>query len=128
MSHFSRIKTRLVAKEYLIKALRDLGFQPKEGNVKIRGYNGRQTDVEVMALTKNPGYDLGFRKTGDAYELVADWYGIKDINPETFLNQLQQRYAYHAVTSRMAEQGFEVVEEENLEDKSIHLTVRRAIF
>ncbi len=128
MSHFTKIKTKLIKKEHIVNALRDLGFQPKEGIVEIRGYNGIKTKVDVMAPTKNRGYDIGFKKDGETFELVADWYGIDDINSEKFLEQVQQRYAYHAVTSRMAEQGFEVVEEENEEDKTIHLTVRRAVF
>lgn len=128
MSHFTKIKTKLVKKEHIVNALRDLGFQPKEGSVEIRGYEGIKTKVDVMAPTKNRGYDIGFKKDGETFELVADWYGIDDINSEKFLEQVQQRYAYHAVTSRMAEQGFEVVEEENEEDNTIHLTVRRAVF
>lgn len=128
MSHFTKMKTRLVRKEYLTQALKDLGYQPKEGNLKIRGFGGQRTDVEVMIPTKNPEYDIGFRKAGEIYELVADWYGIKDINPKEFLNQLQQKYAYHTVLNRMQEQGFEVVEEENQEDNTIHLTVRRTVF
>lgn len=128
MSHFSRIKTRIVNKEHLIKALRDLGHDPKEGKVRIRGFGGQQTDVEVMIPTRNPGYDLGFGKKGETYELVADWYGIRDLQPETFLNQVQQRYAYHAVMDRMTEQGFEIAEEENYEDNTIRLVVRRTVF
>jgi len=128
MSHFTRIKTKLVKKEFLIEALKDLGHRPREGKVLIQGYGGQKTEVEVMIPTKNVGYDIGFRKKGEAYELVADWYGIKDIEPEGFLNQVQQKYAYYAVQSRMAEQGFEVVEEEDLEDGTVHLMVRRAVF
>ena len=128
MSHFTKIKTKLVNKEHLVQALRDLGFQPEEGQVEIRGYSGIKTKVDVMAPTSNPGYDIGFKKADKTFELVADWYGINDIDSEKFLNQVQQRYAYHAVTSRMAAQGFEVVEEENEEDKTIHLTVRRTVF
>ena len=58
-----------------------------------------------------PRYDLGFLKQGDTYDLVADWYGITDIQPESFLQQVQQKYAYHAVKERMTEQGFETFEE-----------------
>ncbi|WP_373500172.1 DUF1257 domain-containing protein [Desulfococcus sp.] len=128
MSHFTRMKTRIVKKEYLVKALSDLNFKVREGSVHIRGFGGQQTAVEVMAPTGNPGYDIGFLKTGDTYEMVADWYGIKDIQPQQLLNQVQQRYAYHAVMERMAQQGFEVVEEQSREDRTIHLTVRRAVF
>jgi len=128
MSHFTRMKTRLVVKEHLVQALRDLGHEPREGNVRVRGYSGQMTDVEVMIPTRNPVYDIGFRKAGETYEMVADWYGINDIVPDAFLNQVQQRYAYHAVLTRMREQGFEVAEEEDLQDRTIHLTVRRSVF
>ena len=128
MSHFTRIKTKLVVKEHLIQALKDLGHRPREGRVSIRGWRGQKRPVEVMIPTKNEGYDIGFQKSDGVYELVADWYGIRDIRPETFIDAVQQRYAYHAVVRRMAEQGFEVVEEARQEDNTIHLTVRRAVF
>jgi hypothetical protein len=128
MSHFTRMKTQLVKKGYLLKALHDLDHAFQEGKVRIRGYGGQSTEVEVKIPTKNPGYDLGFRKAGNTYELVADWYGIEDITPERFLKDVQQRYAYHAVLDRMGEQGFNVVEEEDEEDNTIHLTLRRAVF
>ncbi|MCD4812059.1 DUF1257 domain-containing protein [bacterium] len=128
MSHFTKMKTRLVVKKHIVEALQDLGYEPREGKVSIRGYDGQKTEVNLMIPTKNPIYDLGFRKAGDAFELVADWYGIEDVGPEKFLNKVQQKYAYHAVVDRMAEQGFEVVEEENRKDNTIHLTVRRTAF
>jgi hypothetical protein len=125
MSHFTRMKTKLVKREPLVQALRDMGYEPQEGKVRIRGYGGQETEVKVMIPTGNPGYDLGFRKEGDTYEMVADWYGIRNIQRDSFLDRLQQRYAYQAVTARMREQGFEIVEEE---DNTIRLTVRRAVF
>jgi hypothetical protein len=128
MSHFTRMQTRLMKKRHLLNALKKMGYQPKEGRVEIRGYDGQKTEVEVMIPSKNPGYDLGFRKSGKTYELVADWHGIKDIIPKTFLNQVQQQYALSAVAERMQAQGFDIVTQENLPDKSIHLTVRRNLF
>lgn len=128
MSHFTKIETRLIKKEHLVNALEDLGHDAKEGKVQIRGHNGQKTEVDVMIPTKTPRYDIGFKKEGDAYDIVADWWGIKDIKPEEFLKQVQQKYAYHAVRERMEEQGFEVVEEENEEDNTIHMTLRRAVY
>ena len=128
MSHFTKIKTRLIKKELLIKALLELGYNVNDGKVYIRGYNSQETEVDVMISTGNKGYDIGFKKEGDSYNLIADWYGIKDIQPETFLKQVQQKYAYHAVRERMEEQGFELIEEENEEDNTIHLTLRRAVY
>ncbi len=128
MSHFTKIKTRLINKELLIKALQDLGYNVNDGKVQIRGYEGQKTDVDIMIPTGNTGYDIGFRKEGDSYSLVADWWGIRDITSEDFLNRVQQKYAYNAVRERMEEQGFELIEEENEEDKTIHLTLRRAVY
>lgn len=126
MSHFTKIKTRLIKKEHLIKALQDLGHNVTDGKVQIRGYEGQKTDVDIMIPTGNEGYEIGFKKEGDSYNLVADWWGIENITPEDLLKQVQQKYAYHAVRERMEEQGFELIEEENEEDNTIHLTLRRA--
>lgn len=125
MSHFSRIKTKLVEREYLLKALADLGHACQEGKQEIRGYSGNRTPVDIKIATKSAGFDIGFQKTGDAFELVADWWGIKDINQQQFVQQLNQRYAYHATTAKLEEQGFSVTSEEKDNDGRIHLMLRR---
>lgn len=127
MSHFTRIKTRMVEKEYLKLALQDLGYAYQEGDLKIRGFSGQYTKVEIKVLTKNPDYDIGFRKIGDEYEMVADWWGIRDVNKEQFLQQLTQRYAYHATRAKLEEQGFSLVREEIQEGGRIHLVLRRMV-
>lgn len=127
MSHFTTMKTKLVNRKYLVAALKDLGFQPQEGPVRIRGYEGQETEVEVKVPTGNPEYDLGFRKVGETYELVADWYGITDIRAKSFMAQLLQRYAYHAVSAQVQARGFEIVEDESLQDHTLHLTLRRCV-
>jgi len=127
MSHFSRIKTSLVEKEYLVNALKDLGYQPEVGAVQVRGYGGNRTEVEVKIATGNTGYDIGFRKAGDSYEMVADWWGIHGISQEQLLQDLTQRYAYHASRAKLEQQGFELVTEETHEDGRIHLVLRRMV-
>ena len=127
MSHFTTIQTQVVVKEQLKKALDDLNLTYEEGEVEIRGYGGQRTRVEIRVPTRNPGYDLGFRKQGDVYELVADWWGIKDIQQEVFLNRLTQRYAYHVAKDRLEAQEFTIVEEEVQADQTIHITVRRMV-
>lgn len=125
MSHFTRIKTQMVEKEYLKRALQDLGLTWEEGSLKIRGYGGKRTDVEIKIATKSPGYDIGFRKAGESYELVADWWGIRDVKREDFLQQITQRYAYHAARAKLEEQGFALVSEEVHEGQRLHLVLRR---
>ena len=127
MSHFTTVKTQIVAKEPLKQALTDLGLSYEEGSVEIRGYGGNRTRVDLRVPTRNPGYDLGFRKQGDAYELVADWWGIKDLKQDTFLQRLTQRYAYHVVKEQLQTQDFTVVEEEVQADNTIHIVVRRMV-
>jgi hypothetical protein len=126
MSHFSRIKTQMVEKEYLLQALKDAGYSYEEGdNLKIRGYGGNQTQVEIKVPTKFLSYDIGFRKNGSAYECIADWWGVRGINHQKFMQQITQRYAYHATRAKLEAQGFSLVSEEVQEGNRIHLRLRR---
>lgn len=125
MSHFSRIKTQMVERDYLLKALQDLGYTCEEGNVEIRGFGGQRTRVDIRIPTSRRGYDIGLRKTADTYEMVADWWGIRGIDRVRFLQQLTQRYAYQAARAKLEEQGFALVSEEVEEKGQIHLVLRR---
>lgn len=127
MSHFTTIKTKLTVKQHLLEALNDLNFSYEEGNVEIRGYQGQKTKVEVRVPTKNPGYDIGFRNESGSYACVADWYGINDINSDTFIKNLTQRYAYNAVKTELESQDFTFVEEKVEQDNTIRLKVRRMV-
>ncbi|HZY87112.1 MAG TPA: DUF1257 domain-containing protein [Gemmataceae bacterium] len=123
MSHFSRIKTRMVERQHLLAALRDLGHTPEEGDVKARGFGIGKAKVEIKVPTKS-GYDIGFRHTEQGYEVVADWWGVKGTQQKDFLQKLQQRYAYHAARAKLEEQGFTLVSEEQ-EGGRIRLVLRR---
>ncbi len=129
MSHFTRIKTKMVEKEFLVGALKDLGYpyQESPGGREVKGYGGSRIQAEIIVSTANPGYDIGFEKKGDSYEIVADWYGIRNIKQQQFIERLTQRYAYQATRAKLEEQGFTLVEEENQQDGRIHLLVRRAV-
>lgn len=127
MSHFTRIKTKIVEKEFLLNALKDLGYPYEEGGNEVKGYGGRRTPADIRVKTANPGYDIGFYKNGDTYEIVADWFGLRGLNQQKFVEQLTQRYAYHTTRARLEEQGFALVEEQNQQDRRIHLLVRRMV-
>lgn len=125
MSHFTRLKTKIVEKEYLKQALIDLGYKYQEGNVQVNGYSGNRTNADLKIFTSNPNYDIGFQKQQDNYEIVADWWGIRDIQQAQFVQTLNQKYAYHAAKSKLEEQGFSLVSEEVEEGNQIHLVLRR---
>ncbi len=127
MSHFTSLRTRIVSKEHLEQALQELGFEYEEGEMEIRGYQGIRTMVEIRVPTGNPDYQIGFRRKGDAYELVADWYGIADVDREEFVSTVTQRYAYIVAKEQLEQQNFTVVEENVGADNTIHLTVRRMV-
>jgi len=75
--------------------------------------------------TGSHGYEIGFHKSGDSYEVVADWWGIRQIHRDEFLRQLSQRYAYQVARAKLEDQGFELVSEEVEQKGRIHLTLRR---
>jgi hypothetical protein len=131
MSHFTTIKTQFVDARHLKQALADVRDQFGLGEVRehttVRGFSGGTTPADLVCATRNQGYDIGFRKEGDTYNLVADWYGIRDIKQDQLTAQLQQRYAYHAVREKLDQQGFALVEEQVQQDQTIHLTLRRAV-
>ena len=118
----------MVSEEFLIQALRDLGYEYEVGDSEIRGFGSSRTVVDIRVRTKSPGYDIGFRKSGRTYEVVADWWGINDIRQEKFMREVTQRYAYHAARATVeAVQDFSLVTEEVDEEGRIHLVLRRMI-
>jgi len=125
MPHFTRVQTRLVNRDYLIAALRDLGHVPVLGPVDASGWWGTKTRVDLKIPTRSAGYDIGFRQTPAGYEMVADWQGVRGIKQSELLQQLSQRYAYHAARAKLQEQGFNLVAEEKQADGRIHLVLRR---
>lgn len=113
MSHFTTIKVQIKKSEILHQVLQELGYQV-ECNTTVRGYQGNTTQAEYVIRQTN-GYDLGFRRTGENYEIVADFWGAI-INQQEFVNSITQKYAHKTLMATVQEQGFHVEEEEVLED------------
>ena len=124
MSHLSRLKTQMVNKGFLIAALKDLGYSPRDEPHDIRSFSGQTVQVELSVSLKF-GTEIGFRKNEGRYEFVGDWWGALGTNQKEFSGRLMQRYAYHASLARLEEQGFTLVSEENKETGQIHLVLRR---
>lgn len=125
MSHFTRIKTKMVIKEFITQALDDLGYTWEEGDLQMRGFLGERTRVEIKVRKPRRGHEIGLRKSGDSYEIVADWYGVRGVSKDEFQQLLTQRYAYHAARAKLMEQGFDLVSEETEQDGRLHLVLRR---
>lgn len=127
MSHFSTIKTELRDRQSLLEALEDLGHDPRQGSLMVRGYRGQTVEAQLAVAQAN-GADIGFRlnpETG-SYELVTDldlWNQAVPV--ERFLAQLNQRYALRSILAATAEEGFQVSEQAQQQDGSIELVVTR---
>ncbi len=122
MSHFTTIKVQIKNSDTLFQVLQELGYQV-ECNATVRGYQGNTTQSEYVIRQKN-GYDPGFRRAGEAYEIIADFWGAK-INQKEFVNSITQKYAHKTLMATIQEQGLEVEEEEVLEDGTVRVVVGR---
>jgi hypothetical protein len=122
MSHFTTIKVQIKQGEVLLHVLQELGYQVEQ-NTQVRGYMGDKTNAEYVIKQSN-GYDLGFRKNGEGYELVADFWGA-EINQQEFVNNISQKYAHKTLMETIQTEGFNVEEEEVLADGTVRVLVGR---
>jgi hypothetical protein len=126
MSHISRIRTKLTEKEYLLQALSDLGYPYEEGIFSLSGFSTENFIVDIKIKLRLSS-DIGFRKLGDYYDLVADWWGVRNVTKQKFLAEVTQRYAYHAARAKLEAQGFNLVDEEIDQKGGIRLILRRVV-
>ena len=75
-------------------------------------------------IRQSNGYDLGFRRSGETYDLIADFWGAK-INQQQFVNAVTQKYAHKTLIKTAQEQGFNIEEEDVLEDGTVRVVVGR---
>ncbi|MGE5658740.1 MAG: DUF1257 domain-containing protein [Actinomycetota bacterium] len=122
MSHFSTIKVQIKNGEVLHQVLQELGYQV-ECNTAVRGYQGDTVQAEYVIRQPNR-YDLGFRRNGEDYELIADFWGAR-INQQQFISSITQKYAHKTLMAAVQEQGFTLEEEETLEDGTLRVVVGR---
>ena len=127
MSHFSTIKTKIKDKEILVQTLELLGYDPlEEQELKVAGSHAK--DHPTVQAQIAIGTDIGFRwnDVAQSYELVTDLQTWDEPVPvERFLQKLSQQYARWTIHEAVKEDGFQVVEEWEMEDNSIELTVTR---
>jgi len=123
MSHFSKIKAELRDEECLLRALDDLGFE-YEKNGTVRGFAGQTMRADVV-IRQQGGYDLGFIREGEEFQMAADLWGLK-LDKDRFLEQVKQRYACQVVLKQAQTEGFTIVEQEESEDGSIRIVCEKA--
>ncbi len=123
MSHFSTIKTKLKCKESLLSALNTLGHETKEDVLLINpeGHDHKQWNV-CVALND----EVGFKWTGEQYELVAelDTWDL-DVPVSRFIDKLTQQYAIEKIKRQTNEEGYVIESEARNVNGSVELVVSR---
>ena len=136
MSHFSRIQTRISNKEYLKEALKKLNYSIRENSI-CKGYQGNTIHADIVIDLPNTNYNLAFVNNGKSFDLVADWYGISEMNSSSIIsevnkeikkieNKIKQEYAYNSTIEKLSEQGFSI-DEEARENGEIRIKLTRIV-
>jgi hypothetical protein len=134
MSHYTRIRTRLVDQEALLHALRAVGLAQIEVHDEpqhLYGFMGdrRPQRAEVIIRRRHVGRasnDIGFARTATGgFEAIISGFDRAKYDAR-WLDRLTQHYAHHVTRRQLEAQGFTLVEEEKCPDGRIRLTVRRA--
>lgn len=127
MSHLSRLKTKLVSEPHLIRALGARGFQVAAGPTEVRSFEGRRDVVDLKVATPG-GPEIGFRRTADGFQMVADFWHVRmrnqNFRPEEFERELTRQYAYEAAVDSFAQKGLRLVEQTAGSDGGVRLVFR----
>lgn len=135
MSHFTTIRTKMIDQHHLLAALRDLGFSTVESQTApstLFGYKGdaRPEMAEIIIRRKYIGgasNDIGFAKSADGtFQAIISGYDQRKYS-QSWLQKVQHRYAYHATKAALSNEGFSLVEEEQQQDGTLHLVLRRSV-
>ncbi len=127
MSHFSTIKTQIKEADPLIKALNSLGYTINQEEKFVKGYRGKFTAVDIsMNLPGETKVGFKWDNNSNAYELVTDLDLWKfELPVERFISKVTQMYAYQTIISKTKEDGYQIVEEKNINDGSIELVLTK---
>jgi hypothetical protein len=121
MSRIVSIRTELRDKEILMTCLEYLECEVlyQESGLKMNG-----ADAPVHILAHASFGTLGFRKAQDGrYDVVGDDMILG--HRQDLLNHLTQQYAYRKIVSDAQQAGYNLVQEEVEEDRTIKLVVRK---
>lgn len=116
MSHFVHTELKLSNQNAIIEALKNMGFNVKVGrHIMPNGY-GQRESVD-FAIEGKP---IGFRKKGNEYEMVADFWGT-GINRHEFVRNLKREYAKVQVSEICSKIGLRASEWVEKEDGTLEM-------
>ena len=126
MSHFTKIRTRLVELEFVKSALVDMRLSVSPSG-RVRGYERGETQADLRLQDVSEGYDFGLGKNpSGTIDIVADWYRLPNFDRENFVSELTRKYAYFATKAQFEAEGFALAHEEE-QDGVVHMVLRRMV-
>ena len=127
MSHFTTVETQIKDLVILKEVLEAMGYKCHDDGRKVRGYQGKLTDAELVIDTKS-SYDIGVVKTEKGYSLIGDWDMLEvraGIEQKSFLKAVNKNYAYKKVMTEIKKKGYQVVEEKTDQHQTVQIRVRK---
>jgi len=125
MSHFTKVQTKIFDKEILISTLKQLKYTVFEGKSTLKGYEGQKKNIDIL-VKLNSSYDIGFTQNKDgSFSIIADWWGVTKVKKDDFTRMVNQNYSLNMISREMKKKGYKIVEQKDLEDKSIKVVVRK---
>nr|YP_009312998.1 Hypothetical protein ycf35 [Dermonema virens]SCW21252.1 Hypothetical protein ycf35 [Dermonema virens] len=125
MSHLSKIKTRIIDTEVLLKTLTDLNIEHEQNP----DTNSNKPCVKLNNnLMSNSSSYAVFTWQNDTYQLEADSAVWQDKRLVEFWNEkIQQKYAYNMILKEGFKQGFNEIQTSstNKADGSIRLVLEK---
>ena len=124
MSHFATYKANVTSKKYLLRALKEMGYETVL-DTTIRDYFGQTQKVQV-AVHEQP---IGFLWNEDEkkYDVVADWWGTK-VRENEFCNKVSQLHEKHKVKSICKSKGLKAGNWKTLEDGSLQMVATQTVY
>lgn len=111
----------------LLEAMDDLRLAKRQ-KTTMKLFDGTVCNVDVVVQDDN-GRDVGFQKQDDGtYKVIADCEGLDQEQlkkQNEFINKVKRKYAYKMLMGQLKDQGYQVVEEENVGQDTVRLVARR---
>ena len=124
MSHFTKLdKSNIVDPKAFIAAAKELGFTTIKENATMNGYMGRTMKADIVAQQPGGRYDVGLVKNGSKYDLIADWWGVGNLQGTSGSDAFLRLTTKHTLINRYRMQGFTArIQEDAAHNITVSLT------
>ena len=125
MSHFTKIKTKIIDKAVLFTVLKQLNCKIIETNSISQNIQGQKIKIEFF-VELNPMHKIGFARGKDgSYDIIADWWGVDKDLKKSFIRNIMQNYSLEIISQEMKKKGYNIVEQKNIENNTIKVVLRK---